>query len=103
MNIIDTTNTSFAAIDPATKTQKIARRLFPSKFVDVPEPDGKIKGYGEVIVCKVIAELSFMDRIRVMLSGRVAVDLKIACEYAVGETKTNAESYPLPPRWMTNK
>ena len=79
---------------------RIGHRLFPAKYVSVPEPDDKVKGHGDVIVTTVMHEVSFIDRLKLLVTGVIAVEVKTATENRVGYTKTNAEGYVLAPKWM---
>jgi hypothetical protein len=66
----------------------------------VPEPDDKVKGHGDVIVTHIMHEFSFIDRLRLLVTGCMAMEVKTATENCVGATKTNAEGYVIGPKWM---
>lgn len=91
---------NISAPDDLPLRTRIGHRLFPAKYVPVPEPDDKVKGHGDVIVVNSMNELSFLDRLKFLFTGLMAVDFKIATENNVGAIKTNAECYVLAPKWM---
>ena len=82
---------------------RIGRALYPAKHVECPEPDDEVKGHGDVICVSTVTDLSIMDRLKILFSGRVAFDLRVATEHSVGNTKATAEAYPLPPKWMDSR
>lgn len=46
-------------------------------------------------------DLSIIDRLRVLISGRIEVQAKTSTENEVGNYATNATFNIQPPRWLT--
>lgn len=85
--------------DPLTLTQRIVRRLFPRNWCETPELAKEI-AQRECINTRIFAELSVLDRIRILLTGRCLVDVRIAGEQPIGANATNSTFSVMPPRWM---
>lgn len=79
-----------------TRLEKLGWRLFPSNHCDIPD---KI-GMHDCVVTITRSELSFMDRLRVLVSGRIEVQSKTATENLVGSHATNAVLIVRPPYWL---
>lgn len=75
---------------------RIARRLFPMRHLEYPEFPGCRDGITSVVV----TEFSFLDRLRLLFSGRLETKVHVAVTVPVGRTATAAQSVPRPPRWM---
>jgi hypothetical protein len=96
-------NEYLSSVDTTPLITRIAYRIFPSKHCDCPEPDGLVSGKGDVICLEAMTELSFTDRLRVLVSGRISSSVKIATEYNVGATKSLGVTFVRPPRWTEHE
>lgn len=83
----------------ATRREQIGWRLFPRRWIDLPE----LPAMRDCIVTTTTAELSFIDRLRVLVSGRIEVQAKTATENVVGATATGAVFNVCPPSWLSRK
>ncbi len=79
-----------------TLRQRIGRKLFPSRHVDWPDMTHNKDG----ICTNTHAELSFKDRIRVLISGRLTVVNRTGCENGVGHTVTTCCLHVDPPAFL---
>lgn len=75
---------------------KLARWLYPREHC--PHPDAE--PISDVIVHDVVVCLSIQDRLRLLVSGRLAVDTRIGTEHRPGAVQGLAAAYPLPPKWL---
>jgi hypothetical protein len=74
---------------PWTWRDKIRARLFPYKHCDIPDAPKQF-GMGDCINHTVRADLSFVDRLRVLITGKIEVESKIVTEHVVGALVTNS-------------
>src|SRR5882762_7071411 len=79
--------------------ERIRWRLFPNAMVDNPE----MHGGHDCIVSRVRVELSFLDRLRVLISGRAEIVVKTTTENVVGWAETNSSFSARPPRWLSRR
>lgn len=79
-----------------TRRERIGWRLFPARHCDIPDKPGM----RDCVVTRTTADLSFIDRLRVLVSGRIEVQAKTATENVVGAHATNAEFSVRPPSWL---
>lgn len=84
-----------------TTGQRIVGRLFPGRHVEAVFPEWA--GRGDVVHQDTTICLSLIDRLRVLVSGRIAVRGRVTCEELVGRTAASAVSYVEPPQWMAPK
>lgn len=82
---------AFYKVESVTIKQRFLRWLFPARVCELPVATNL---YQDVIYHNVVVHLSFWDRIRLLLCGKIAVRSKIACQFMVGETRSNSEAYP---------
>ena len=76
--------------------ERTAMRLFPLQPAEIPE--GVV---GEdVITNRTWINFSLVDRIRILVSGRVFVETKLVTEKVVGQAVGQSEASVLAPRWM---
>lgn len=76
--------------------EKLGWKIFPNTYVDSPElPEMK-----DVIVSYTRVNLSFIDRLRVLISGKIEITTKTATENIIGAVKTNCGSSVRPPWWL---
>lgn len=76
--------------------EKLGWKLFPSVYVDSPE----LPGMRDVMVSYTHVNLSFLDRIRVLISGKIEVTTKTATENVIGKVSTNCGFSARPPWWL---
>lgn len=88
-----TTNT-FYAPDTRSSWEKLLDRMFPSQLCETPEAPADFK---DVLFNKTVVVLPLADRIRVLLSGKLAVSSRTVTENTVGRAITNSVAYPLRP------
>jgi hypothetical protein len=77
-----------------TFLQRIGYKLFPHRGCEMPVESLKVCRDG--IICKVKCSVSFMDRVRILFTGRVEVDVLTATENEVGACKTESSFNVLP-------
>lgn len=93
---------AFVSSRPWTWKDKLRTRLFPSKYCEAPDSI-RSGEYMDVLVCKVTARLSMIDRLRVLISGRFVVESKTITQNIIGATLSHSEFYALPPLWWDTK
>lgn len=81
---------------PWTWKDKLRCRLFPPQHCDLPEAPATHK---DVLVCRVTSELSMLDRLRVLITGRIRVESRTVTENVIGNHKTKSVFAALPPKW----
>lgn len=85
---------------PATLKQRLAWRFFPSEWVELPDrPPAAFKAT-DVVHLEMVTEFSFLDRLRILVSGRVKTSARMITENTVGGAETHAVTFPLPPRLL---
>jgi hypothetical protein len=85
-----------------TWREKVGFKLFPSKHVEAPTPKWKELS-GDCLVIGTVSVLSWADRLRVLISGRVHTHSKTITQYSIGMNVTAAETFIEPPAWLTGK
>ncbi len=75
-----------------TWRDRVRAKLFPSQYCELPNAPGEFK---DCIVMKIGVGFSFVDRLRVLLSGKVNIEAKIVCENAVGTNIASSVAYPV--------
>lgn len=85
----------FYTVDRPSRRERLRRRLFPRRPEPSfdPMPEWAIDG----IHVRMTLFLPWRDRLRVLVSGRVAVVELIHCERFAGKTASEASVFPLPP------
>lgn len=73
----------YSTTDPRTRFQKIRDKLFPSKHCFAPEAPEEFK---DCIHGQATTHLSFVDRLRVLLTGVVVTQWRTVTEHKVGRT-----------------
>lgn len=81
---------------PWTWKDKLRCKLWPPQHCDLPEAPPTHK---DVLVCRVTSELSWLDRLRVLVTGRIRVESRTVTEHEIGDHKTKSVFTALPPRW----
>lgn len=78
---------------PVTWRDKLRHKLFPADHLEVPVAPITHK---DVLVVRVTCELSMLDRIRLLFSGKLMVETKTVTENIIGHHVTSSLAYPLP-------
>lgn len=76
---------------PWTWRDRVRSRLLPTRYCDVP---GAPAAYRDCVVVKTVASLSLLDRLRVLVTGKLIVETKTVTENIVGATVTASVAYP---------
>lgn len=86
---------AFAIYQPKESLwNKIKRRAFPHKgFPSLPE-DSKWAAKGDVIHLEVRTDFSFIDRLKILISGQMTVKAIIITEAQPGVTESHANVFP---------
>lgn len=74
------------------------QRLFPARLPEIVEMP---LGFQDYMVTKITVSLSFLDRLRLLVSGTLLVDCRISTENRIGDTRTASMAYPLPPKFLS--
>lgn len=82
---------------PWTWRDRLRAALFPRRHCPLPSAPAEFQ---DCISCHVTAEVSLLDRFRVMASGRVHVEVKIVTEHTPGKQIAGSVFTALPPKWM---
>lgn len=90
-----TPTTEHAMYQGPTRRQRFMATLFPARLCDTPEPDSEITGLGDVIFTNVGIQLGWLDRLRVVATGKIVVNVRTATQHPVGATKSNSVAYPV--------
>jgi hypothetical protein len=77
---------------PWTWRERLRFKLFPSRHCSLPEAPVT---YLDCVVSTTRAEFSFLDRLRILLTGKCVVQTKTVCQNVVGETRTSSVAYPV--------
>ncbi len=80
---------------PVTLKDRIRWRLYPANHCDLPEAPPK---YKDVLVCRTGVQLSMLDRLRILVSGKLMVETRTVTENEIGAHITGSVAYPLPPK-----
>ena len=82
-----------ATSPPWTAMDSLRQFLFP--YRRCPDPSSAL--CGDTLICRVRCRLSFMDRLRLLISGHLMVESRTATEWQMGQTKTASACYVLAP------
>lgn len=83
------------APDPVPFWRRMIFKLFPWKHLDLEPPEWARDG----IVNVVTVELGFVDRLRVLLTGRFVLKVSTSTENVVGKTEAKSLFVAAPPKW----
>ncbi len=83
-----------------TRREKLGRRLFPRTVPNPREPKFPVR---DCVFTNVSAEFSFIDRLRILVSGRVRVEVRVETENKPGQTCGNAVVDVQPPKWLERR
>lgn len=74
-----------------TWRERLRFKLFPVSYCELPAAPAT---YQDCVVCRTFVAFSFLDRLRVLLTGRVIVETKTVTEHIVGASLTASVAYP---------
>lgn len=80
---------------PVTLKDRIRWRLYPANHCDLPEAPPK---YKDVLVCHLTCHISMVDRLRILVSGKLAAEIRTVTENEIGGHITKSVVYALPPK-----
>lgn len=104
MNPNPTENTVGCMTTPRwTWRDKLRCKLFPATPCYVPDAPDDPPEFRDALICRVTVELSFIDRLRVLVSGRLSVETKTITENRIGRHQTASSAYPLPIRLLERR
>jgi hypothetical protein len=84
---------NYSAMNPLTRRQKFIYRWFPSQHCFAPEAPVH---YKDALHIEVDCRFSFIDRLRILVCGRVVVKTVTVTENTVGNSVTSSLAYPQP-------
>ena len=76
---------------PWTWRERLRFKLFPSRHCSLPDAPAT---HLDCVVIKTIVVLGWLDRLRVLASGRMTVETKTVTEHIVGAAATASVAYP---------
>ncbi len=71
---------------------RVKSKLFPARYCELQSAPAEFK---DCIVLKIGIGFSFLDRLRVLVSGKMKIETKIVCEHAVGGNIASSVAYPV--------
>lgn len=77
---------------PLKFSQRLLLRMFPRNYCELPEAPAS---YKDVLTCNVTVSLSFVSRLKVLVTGKVRVETKTVCENVIGNYITKSTAYPV--------
>lgn len=81
-----------------TWRDKIRWKLFPGKHVDVP--DELMVSHKDMLVMRTTVCLSFVDRVKLLFTGKLAVQHKVVTENIIGHHISFSTVNVLPPKFL---
>lgn len=85
------------SLDPRPWWKRTAAKMWPWRHLDVPDLPEWAK---DAVFVETRVELSFADRLRVLVSGRIRVRSQTLTENAPARCETTSIAHPLPPSWV---
>lgn len=79
-----------------TWRDRLRMKLYPPDYAITPDAPPAHK---DVLISHCFGEISMLDRIRILISGRVKVESRTVTENIIGACVSNTKIYALPPRW----
>jgi hypothetical protein len=79
--------------------EKIGWKLFPPNYVESPD----LMEAHDCVHTTVHVEFSFLDRLRILFSGKVKVEVRTTTENLVGNCVSASIAFPKPPPWLERK
>lgn len=95
-------NINHAVMYTPTWRERLGYKLFPGKYCHLPDlEDGS--GGKDCLVVTTWIEFDFIDRLRVLITGRVSVETRTTTANVIGENKTNHAVYVKGPKFLTER
>lgn len=79
---------------PWTWRDRLRCRMFPRKDHLLEWPDLHGHPTADFLSIRTTVHLSFADRLRVLISGKMIVSTKTTTQFVIGENKTNSVAFP---------
>jgi hypothetical protein len=79
--------------------EKLGWRLFPAHHIDSPE----LPCAHDVLVCVSRVHLSWIDRLRVLISGKIEVTSKTTTKGVIGDHISASVFSARPPAWLDRR
>lgn len=86
----------FYAETPWTWRDRLRSKLFPRRFAECPMPT-RFRPC-DVVTVRTDVVLSWADRLRVLVLGRMTVETRTATEYEVGQSESTSAAWVEPVR-----
>lgn len=80
----------FVEPPPPTLKERLRAQLFPERALANPQ-----MSHRDVFVCRTCCTFSWLDRLRILVTGKVMVETRTVTENEIGAHKTNSVAYPL--------
>jgi hypothetical protein len=91
----DSRPVGYVSADTRSRMQKLLARIFPTRRVEIPED---LEGFApSYIMTRVVSTLDWKDRLRVLWSGRLAVETQTKTDVVVNKMVSQSVVYVLPP------
>lgn len=94
-----TANGNYMQTSQPTWLDQLRGKLFPIKTCNTPE----IPKTGDCVVTRTTVSLSWLGRLQMLISGRIAVETETITENVVGNCQTVSCSYVKAPQFMERK
>ena len=85
--------TDHAYYHAPTTRERLEARLFPAQHVEAVYPEWA--GQGDVVFVDSITHVSWLDRLRILLTGRIVTKSRVTCEHKVGRTTAVTAAWPV--------
>ena len=76
---------------PWTWRERLRFKLFPGRYCDLPEAPAT---HQDCLTIRTVVVLGWLDRLRLLFSGRLTVETKTVTENMVGQHKTSSVAFP---------
>jgi hypothetical protein len=88
---------TMSSIEPSTWRDRLRRWLFPRELCDAPEAPWACQGYLSTVVD---VRLSWADRIKVLISGRLEVVVKTVTDNEISKAISGSVANVKAPGWL---
>jgi hypothetical protein len=89
------TDHCYVTADDRTLLERFVDRLFPARHLDIPED---LEGFApSYMVTGVFARLDWQDRLRLLVSGKLHVEIRTKTDVIVSKMVSQSVVYVLPP------
>jgi hypothetical protein len=83
--------------------EKVGWRLFPQRHTEAPDATAAGIQAKDCLTIRTEVHLSWLDRIRVIVSGRLRVESKTITENRLGGLSTNSGASVRPPKFLERR